>query len=465
MENVEKQGQYLSVIIPVHNKENTLPRLLEALKLQQPFKLSCEVIFIADNCTDRSLSLLEAAQRKQELRIVETNLTQRGPSKARNLGIQEAQGLYCLFLDADILIPQNFLNTTIRHFEEFPDAVYFAPVYGNSTSLSIWPFLVHDSNAVQTLNNSELLNWAKKQKTLEDLRVSFVEESDGWFDPLPAPWVFSWSSVMALKRKTLLNLGGFNTSLQEKGSEDLELGYRLHQLGIRFRMMLGTYVLHLPHSRDRDREEQTDRLQERHMLNLYPTREMEALCAFDGSNANAMIQCLQDINTKVINEIQSYWETAVDVRRLALPDTIPLVIGIAPKWMIHAWSSTWVVNPCFESSHQSLPLVGLALPFEDHAFTSAVLVGLWQIMPERLACRIFDEAIRVAKEVYVLKHIQMPGESISLPRDVIAIHDAPYWERTCTIHRYFWDFSLIPCGRDERIESFRLKRNTRYLSN
>jgi glycosyltransferase involved in cell wall biosynthesis len=456
MKNLEKQYKYLSVIIPVHNKENTLPRLLEALKVQQASKLNCEVIFIADGCTDTSLSILEEAQREQDFRIIETNFEQRGPSKARNLGIQAAQGLYCLFLDADILIPEDFLNVTIRHLEEFPDATYFAPVYGNSTSLSIWPLLVQDSNAVQTLNNSELLNWVREQKPLEDLRVSFVEKSDGWFDRLPAPWVFSWSSVMALKRETLLNLGGFNTSLQEKGSEDLELGYRLHQFRIRFRMMLDTYVFHLPHSRDRDREERTDRLQERHMLNMYRTREMEALCAFDGSHANAMIQCLEAINTEVVNKIQTYWETPINVKQLDIPDSIPLVIGVAPKWMTQTWSSIYVVNPCVDLSSQHLPLVGLALPFENQAFTSAVLVGLWQIMPERLACRIFDEAIRVAQQVYLLKHTQIPVEVISWSKDVLAIHDAPYWERTCTIHRSFWDFSLTRCGKDGCIESFHL---------
>jgi hypothetical protein len=183
---------------------------------------------------------------------------------------------------------------------------------------------------------------------------------------------------------------------------------------------------------------------------------MEALCAFDGSHANAMIQCLEAINTEVVNKIQTYWETPINVKQLDIPDSIPLVIGVAPKWMTQTWSSIYVVNPCVDLSSQHLPLVGLALPFENQAFTSAVLVGLWQIMPERLACRIFDEAIRVAQQVYLLKHTQIPVEVISWSKDVLAIHDAPYWERTCTIHRSFWDFSLTRCGKDGCIESFHL---------
>ncbi len=194
------KAPYLSVIIPVHNKQDSLRRLLAGLKEQEPPALNYEIIFIADACSDESLPMLKSAKKEQSFQIVETNPELRGPSNARNLGIETAKGAHCLFIDADILLPANFLRVVIHHCQEFPDTVYLAPVCGNSGSLSTWPFLVPNSHSIENLSNRELLLWAKAQKPLQDLRVAFVEASAGWFDRLPAPWVFSWSSVMAVRR-------------------------------------------------------------------------------------------------------------------------------------------------------------------------------------------------------------------------------------------------------------------------
>lgn len=457
MKTTEDKDPYLSVIIPVHNKQDTLPRLLTALKEQKPQPSNHEIIFIVDACCDRSLQILNLARQEQCFQIVETKPARRGPSHARNLGIETAKGKHCLFIDADILLPTDFLKIVEHYCQEFPNAVYFPPVYGNSGSLSTWPFLVPNHRSIEELNNKELLLWAKAQKSLKDLRLPFVEKSEGWFDCLPAPWVFCWSSVMIVPRQILLRVGGFYTSFREKGSEDLELGYRLHQLRIRFRLMLDTYVFHLPHKRDRDKEERIDRLQERQMLNMYPTREMEALCSFDGSHANAMIQCLEVINSETTNQIKTCWKTSFNVKKLELPDKIPLMIGTPNDWMLSTWKPDYTVNPTTDSSSQNLSLIGLALPFDDKTFTSAILVGLWQILPERLSCRIFQEALRVAERVFLLKNSQIPVESIAWSTDTLAIHDAPYWERTCILRRSFFDFSLTTCGQEGSIELFQIQ--------
>ncbi len=221
--------------------------------------------------------------------------------------------------------------------------------------------------------------------------------------------------------------------------------------------MLDTYVFHLPHKRDRDKEERTDRLQERQMLNMYPTRQMEALCAFDGAHANAMIECLQTIDREAVNQIKMYWATPFDGHKLGLPDKIPLVMGTIADWMVSAWKPDYTVNPGSDSNNQNLSLIGLALPFDDKTFASAILVGLWQILPERLSCRIFQETLRVADRVFLLKHTQMPGELIPWPLDVLAIHDTPYWERTCAIRRSFFDFSLTAYGQDGSAELFQIE--------
>ncbi len=133
-----------------------------------------------------------------------------------------------------------------------------------------------------------------------DLRTGLADPADGSLDHLPAPWTLGWSSAMAVPAAAFDALGGFCEDFRFKGSEDLELCYRLWRTGASFGLVSGAEVLHLPHRRDRGREEALDRLQEREMLAMHPTPEMEALCAFDGANANPMLELLARVDRDAV---------------------------------------------------------------------------------------------------------------------------------------------------------------------
>ncbi|MEI9926947.1 MAG: hypothetical protein WDN44_03575 [Sphingomonas sp.] len=89
-------------------------------------------------------------------------------------------------------------------------------------------------------------------------------------------------------------MGGFEESLAFKGSEDIDFGLRLHEADARFRIADFDPVLHLPHRRDRAREERIDRVHERNILERFPRFDVEMLCAFDAGNCNAAISALAE---------------------------------------------------------------------------------------------------------------------------------------------------------------------------
>ncbi len=87
----------VSIIVPVYNAAEFLPRCLESILAQ---KGNFEVIAVNDGSTDQSLSILEAyAQKNPNLKII-TQKNQ-GVSAARNAGIKAAKNKYVTFVDSD----------------------------------------------------------------------------------------------------------------------------------------------------------------------------------------------------------------------------------------------------------------------------------------------------------------------------------------------------------------------------
>jgi glycosyltransferase involved in cell wall biosynthesis len=88
----------LSIIIPAFNEERFLPILLDSIKRQE---VACELIVADHISTDKTLDIAE----NYRCKIVDGG----SPAKARNSGAKAA----ChdlLFVDADVVMPDNFLK-------------------------------------------------------------------------------------------------------------------------------------------------------------------------------------------------------------------------------------------------------------------------------------------------------------------------------------------------------------------
>ncbi|MDD5650360.1 MAG: glycosyltransferase [Candidatus Nanoarchaeia archaeon] len=98
----------LSIIIPTLNEEENILKLLISIK-KQSFK-DYEIIVADNNSEDKTKSIAK----KFKTKIVAGGL----PPKARNNGARVARGEYLLFLDADVILSNNFLNDVINEFEK-----------------------------------------------------------------------------------------------------------------------------------------------------------------------------------------------------------------------------------------------------------------------------------------------------------------------------------------------------------
>ncbi len=106
----------ISIIIPALNEEKYLSLLLESIKKQKfPFGS-------AQGRQDYEIILADAGSKDKTLEIAKKYgciITPGGlPAKGRNLGAKVAKGELLFFLDADTVLPDNFLKKALSEFNE-----------------------------------------------------------------------------------------------------------------------------------------------------------------------------------------------------------------------------------------------------------------------------------------------------------------------------------------------------------
>lgn len=96
-----------SIIVPVYNVEQYLPRCIESI-LNQSIK-EFELILINDGSTDKSGSICDYYANKDD-RIVVVHKENGGVSSARNYGLDIAKNEYIAFVDSDDYVYEDYLE-------------------------------------------------------------------------------------------------------------------------------------------------------------------------------------------------------------------------------------------------------------------------------------------------------------------------------------------------------------------
>lgn len=103
IKNTEK-APLISIIIPVYNTEKYMVRCLESIVTNTYENL--EILCIDDGSTDNSLNILKHyAKKDKRIKIFRQN--RKGPSAARNMGLDNATGDYISFVDSDDFVSWN----------------------------------------------------------------------------------------------------------------------------------------------------------------------------------------------------------------------------------------------------------------------------------------------------------------------------------------------------------------------
>lgn len=103
----------VSVVIPVYNEESKIAACLDAVcKQQQKAK---EIILVDNNCNDRTIAIA----RNYPVKIIKE--PRQGLIFARNRGLNKATGDILARIDADTILPPDWIKKVVRYFNDHPE--------------------------------------------------------------------------------------------------------------------------------------------------------------------------------------------------------------------------------------------------------------------------------------------------------------------------------------------------------
>ena len=113
-----------SIVVPAYNEEKTIKKCLNALfKLKYP-KNKYEVIVVNNNSTDQTKNIVKSYKN-----VTFLNEYKQGISFARQKGLNFAKGKYYISIDADTVLPINYLQKATSIINKHPNAAcIFGPV-------------------------------------------------------------------------------------------------------------------------------------------------------------------------------------------------------------------------------------------------------------------------------------------------------------------------------------------------
>lgn len=144
----------ISVIIPFYNASDFINETIESV-IHQSFS-DWEIILINDGSTDDSLDKIHSYLSEKVKLYSQTN---KGVSEARNYGFLKSKGKYVVFLDADDILSNNFLQERAFFLEQNNEYGFCCGdiiMFQDKTDNIIWHHKgVHENIAVNLLNYIE----------------------------------------------------------------------------------------------------------------------------------------------------------------------------------------------------------------------------------------------------------------------------------------------------------------------
>lgn len=114
--------ELVSIVVPVYNIEQYIPRCIESIQGQTYQEL--EIILVDDGATDQSGDICDEYA-KQDARIHVLHQKNGGLSFARNQGAAQATGKYLFFVDGDDFVSAHMVEKAVQCAEELDAELVF----------------------------------------------------------------------------------------------------------------------------------------------------------------------------------------------------------------------------------------------------------------------------------------------------------------------------------------------------
>jgi GT2 family glycosyltransferase len=196
----------VSVVIPTYNRKKQLENVLKALEEQTFSFEDFEVVVVSDGSQDGTNEYLETLE--TPLNLVPVLQENQGVAAARNRGFKDSRGEIVLFIDDDVVPTPQLICEHLRiHRSTEDDVVVIGPM------LSPPDF--------------QLSPWTQWEQAM--LYKQYNAMIEGQWEPTARQF---FTGNASLAKRLLDAVGGFDPSFRR--AEDVELAYRLADIGVRF---------------------------------------------------------------------------------------------------------------------------------------------------------------------------------------------------------------------------------------
>lgn len=238
----------VSIIVPVYNAQSTLDITLNSLFNQTYSPI--EFIFINDKSTDRSLNILENFHVRiknnrpdYNCKIISHSLNL-GVASARNTGLNNSNGEYIYYVDADDEIDfsaiESLVNAALKYNAEIVGCNWYLK-FKNNTKIMNQPDIKTGNEAIEKMAKGafrwNLWLFLVKKSLYDDYNIRFIHGYNMGEDMMVMFKLFSLTNNIYMLKKALYYYGQSNTeSLTKVYSErhKQEVFYNLNELNLYF---------------------------------------------------------------------------------------------------------------------------------------------------------------------------------------------------------------------------------------
>lgn len=167
----------ISVIVPVYKAAHSLQRCIDSI-LMQKFK-NFELLLIDDGSPDQSGCICDNYAYKDS-RIKVFHQKNSGVSAARNKGLNEAQGKWLTFVDADDYLGEHFFN--IKSASTVDLLLQKKKTFGNTEIIEEYPKQIWHGADMKNFLNRNAQNELFRAPWGKFMRTSVIQENNIRFD-------------------------------------------------------------------------------------------------------------------------------------------------------------------------------------------------------------------------------------------------------------------------------------------
>ncbi|WP_416687593.1 glycosyltransferase [Candidatus Pseudothioglobus sp. Uisw_041] len=228
---LEEDRPIVSVVTSLYDAEKYIEETVKSV-INQTYE-NWEMIIVDDCSSDSSRDIVRKFERKDNrIKLIESKTNFGGPSRPRNIGLENAKGKYIAFLDSDDVWLANKLEKQIEFMKDNDCDIVYAMAniidkngkqQGPSKDSRVFnklKYIMNNENILFYTNyiniNTVMMKNSNNIKFTEDKNLIALED---WYF-----WIEAQKSLkITFQQKILVNYRVHNSSISQRG---LDLGYR-----------------------------------------------------------------------------------------------------------------------------------------------------------------------------------------------------------------------------------------------